>query len=87
MQKCTKNHHTLLHRNADSLSQKPEEDDKEETRVVALSVSEQVLLHVMTCKVKVTIADGSSIIARARIDPGSSASFIHERLAQQNTTE
>ena len=36
----------------------------------------------MTCKVKVTAADGSSTIARALIDPGSSASFVHERLAQ-----
>ena len=55
-------------------------DGKEETHVAALTVSEQVLL--MTCKVKVTATDGSSTIARALIDPGSSASFVHERLAQ-----
>ena len=36
----------------------------------------------MTCKVKVTAPDGSSIIVRALIDPGSSASFVHERIAQ-----
>ena len=36
----------------------------------------------MTCKVKTTTADGSSTIARALIDPGSTASFVHERLAQ-----
>ena len=47
---------------------------------MALGVSEQVLLT--TCKVKVTAADGSSTIVRALIDPGSSASFVHERLAQ-----
>ena len=47
---------------------------------MALSVSKQMLL--MTSKVKVTTADGSSTIARALIDPGPSASFILERLAQ-----
>ena len=57
--------------------EKPKRDDKvEETHVAALTVSKQVLL--MTCKVKVTTADGSSTIARALIDPGSSASYIHE---------
>ena len=55
---------------------------KEEAHVAALSVSEQVLL--MTCKVKVTAPNGSSTIARALIDPGSSTSFVHvhERIAQ-----
>ena len=79
---CTRNHHTLLHRNADRVPQeKPKRDDKvEETHVAALTVSEEVLL--MTCKVKVTAADGSSTIARALIDPRSSASYVHERLAQ-----
>ena len=81
MCKCTKKHHTLLHRDADQVPQrKMERDSKEETHVVALNVSEQVLL--MTCKVKVTAADGSSTIARTLIDPGSSASFVHKRLAQ-----
>ena len=79
---CPKKHHTLLHRNADSVPQeKAKTDDKvEETHVVALTVNEQVLL--MTGKVKVTAADRSSTIARALIDPGSSASYSHERLAQ-----
>ena len=78
--KCTKCHHKLLHRDANCVSQKkPEEECKEEINVAALSVSEQVLQ--MTCKVKVTAPDGSSTIARALIDPGSSASFVHERLA------
>ena len=36
----------------------------------------------MTCKVKVTAADGSSTTARTLIDPGSLASFVHETLAQ-----
>ena len=64
--KCTKCHHTLLRRDADCISQtKPEEDCKEETHVAALSVNEQVLL--MTCKVKVTTADGSSTIARTQL--------------------
>ena len=79
--KCTRKHHTLLHRDADyESSRKREAKDKEETQVAALSVSEQVLL--MTCKVKITASDGSSTIARALIDPGSSCSFVHERLAQ-----
>ena len=53
---------------------------KEETHVAAVGVSEEVLL--ITCKVKVTAQDGSSTIARALIDPGSSASFAHEQIAQ-----
>ena len=44
--------------------------------MAALSDSEQVLL--MTCKVKVIALNGSSTIARALIDPGSSTSFVHE---------
>ena len=36
----------------------------------------------IACKVTVTAPDGSSIIAKALIDPGSSASLVHERLAQ-----
>ena len=55
-------------------------ETKEEAHVVALGVSEQILL--MTCKVNVTIPDGSSTIARALIDPGPSTSFVHERIAQ-----
>ena len=76
--KCAKNHHTLLHRDADSVPQeKPKTNHKvEETHIAALTVSEHVPL--MTCKVKVTAADGLSTIARALIDPGSSASHVHE---------
>ena len=72
----------LLHRDADQIQQRKsqKEDGKEETHVAALSVSKQVLL--MACKVKVTAADGSSTVVRALIDPGSSASFVGERLAQ-----
>ena len=71
----------MLHRYADYLPQRrPDEDGEEETHVVALTASEQVVL--MTCNVKVTAADGSSIIARAVIDPRSSALYVHERLTQ-----
>ena len=56
------------------------EEGKEETYVAALSVSEQVLLK--TCKLKIIAPDRSSTIARALIDPGSSALFVHERIAQ-----
>ena len=80
--KCTRHHHTLLHRDADNSTQrKPDNAEaKEEAHVAALSVTEQVLL--MTCKVKVTAPNGSSTIARALIDPGSSTSFVHERITQ-----
>ena len=76
--KCPKKHHTLLHRDADSVPQeKPKTDDKvEENHVAALTMSEQVLL--ITCKVNVTANDGSSTVARAVIDPASSASYVHE---------
>ena len=79
--KSTSHHHTLLHKDADNLTQKkPENTECKEEVHVALSVSEQVLL--MTCKVKVTAPDGSSTIARALIDPGPSTSLVFERIAQ-----
>ena len=76
--KCTKQHHTLLDRDDDNLSQRRSKnaEGKEETHVAGLSVSEQVLL--MTCKVKVAAPDGSSTLARALINPCSSASLVHE---------
>ena len=80
--KCTRHHHTLLPRDADDSTQKKPEkaDSKEEAHVAALSVTENVPL--ITCKVKVTTANGSSTIARALIEPGSSTSFVHARIAQ-----
>ena len=36
----------------------------------------------MTCKVKVTEANGSSTIARTLFDPECSAWFVHEQIAQ-----
>ena len=80
--KCTKHHHTLLHKGTYYLSpRKPEiKKGNDETHVSALSVSEQV--HLMSCKVKVTAPNGSSMIARVLIDPMSSSSFVHGRLAE-----
>ena len=80
--KCTRRHHTLLHRDANnSMQKKPNNaEGKEEAHVAALRVSEQVLL--MTFKVKVTAPNGFSTIARALIDPESSTSFVHERIVQ-----
>ena len=80
--KRTRHHHTLLHRDADNVTQrKPGNvEGKEETHVKALSVSQQVLL--MTCKVKVTAPDRCSTIVRALIDRRSSTSFLHERIMQ-----
>ena len=73
--KCTKHHNTLLHIDADYLAQRKLENEvgKEETHVVALSVSKQVLL--MTCKVKVTTADGSSGYSEGS-DPSRVLNFI-----------
>ena len=44
--KCTRHHHTLLRRDVDNLTQKTPEntEGKEEAHVVALSISEQVLI-------------------------------------------
>ena len=72
----------MLHKDADNSTQrKPDNAEaKEEAHVAALSVTEQVLL--MTCKVKDTAPKGSSTIARALIDQGSSTSLVHERIAQ-----
>ena len=80
--KSTGYHQNLLRRDADNLKKKKPEnaEGKEEAHVAALSVSEQIIL--MTCKVKITAQNGSSNIARALIDPGSSTSFVHERIAQ-----
>ena len=80
--KCTRHHHTLLHRDAEDLTQrKPENmEGKKETQVAARSVSKQVLL--MMCKLKVSAPDGSSTIARALFDSGSSTSFVHERIEE-----
>ena len=77
----------LLHRDDNYLSPRKskEEDCKEQTHVVALSVTEQVLL--MTCKVTVTAANESSTVVRALINSGSSASFVHEQLAQKELQE
>ena len=60
MQHTHKHHHTLLHKVADNLTQKNSQNAeiKEEAHVVAMSVSQQVLL--MTCKLKVTSPDGSN---------------------------
>ena len=55
-------------------------EKKKVTHAATLSASEQVLL--MTCKVKITAADGSSTIVRALINPGSSALFVNVQLAQ-----
>ena len=72
----------MLHRDAENSTQrKPDNtESKEEAHAAALSVSEQI--QFMTCKVKVTTQDGSSTIARALIDPGSSTSLVHERIVQ-----
>ena len=68
--------YTISYRDANYLSQRKPEiaEVNDETHVSNLNVSVQVLL--MTCKVKATTTNGSSTIARALIDPGSSALFI-----------
>ena len=80
--KCTRHYHTLLQRDVENLTQKKSEnvEGKEETHVAALIVSEHVLL--ITCKVNIIALGGSSTIARALIDRGSSTSCVHEQIAQ-----
>ena len=92
--KCNRYHHTLLHMDGDfkakgdktveatkvATKESEEATGKEKCHLAAASRCEQVLL--MTCKLKVISEDGSSTIARALIDPGSSASYVTERLAQ-----
>ena len=63
-----------LHRDADYLHVPQRESE------IGKSKDEQVLL--MTCKVKITAPNRSSMIARALIDPVSSSSFLRECLAQ-----
>ena len=92
--KCNRYHHTLLHMDgifkakgdktmeATKVATKGSEEGtgKEKCHLAATSRCEQVLL--MTCKLKVISEDGSSTIARASIDPGSSGSYVTERLVQ-----
>ena len=78
--KCRKNHHTLLHREAET---KPEEKKESTSTSYAASSrrGEEVLL--MTCQVNVMAPDGSITQARALLDCAASTSLITERLAQQ----
>ena len=81
--KCQKPHHTLLHLD-------PKDDESSDTGTT--NTTQSVVSHtaaglsfkslLMTCRVLVEAPDGSSVEARAILDPASSASFVSERLAQ-----
>ncbi len=69
---CQKPHHTLLH-------VAPKDNSKITSNTAAKLKSSSLL---MTCRVLVSVRDGSSVEARALLDNASSASFVSERLAQ-----
>ena len=81
--KCQKPHHTLLHLD-------PKDDESSDTGTT--NTTQSVVSHtaaglsfkslLMTCHVLVEAPDGSSVEARAILDPASSASFVSERLAR-----
>ena len=82
--KCSRPHHTLLHLEAPSASDKtsltPVVEHTVSSSHAATGITSSPLL--MTCQVLVKASDGSPVKARALLDSGSSSSFVSERLAQ-----
>ena len=80
--RCQRPHHTLLHVETKEQSSPP---DLPPTTSVSnhatMGLCPNLLL--MTCRVLIEAPDGSTTLARALLDSGSSASFITERLAQR----
>ena len=78
---CQRPHHTLLH--SDSSESTPQPSNMSTTPITsntAAGLKSTSLL--MTCQLLVLSRDGVSVKARALLDPGSSASFISERLSR-----
>ena len=85
--KCQRLHHTLLHLDQEerncAASNQPHSDVPAPTQIVsnaAIKLRSSSLL--MTCRVLVFAADGSTVEARALLDNGSTSSFVSERLVQ-----
>ena len=78
--KCRKQHHTLLHKEADTKS----EEGKEPTgSTYTASSRERKEVLLMTCRVNVMASDGSVTQARALLDCAASTSLVTERLVQR----
>ena len=87
--KCQRPHHTLLHVEphhttppTSSTNPGPAGSSAQSQVISNTAVKLRSSSLLMTCRVLVTSANGSSEEARALLDNGSSASFITERLAQ-----
>lgn len=80
---CQRTHHTLLHDDSKA-GKNAEVLDEDRPLVVPSNASIRLTSNtlLMTCRVRVTTPDGSSVEARALLDNASSASFISERLVQ-----
>ena len=83
--RCQNPHHTLLHvdrreQNTFPAAPAPTAVTNVSANVTTPGLSSHSLL--MTCRVLVRAPDGSSVVSRALLDPGSWASFVSERLTQ-----
>lgn len=77
---CQKPHHTLLHVENQDNPPSTTPTNAYERVIAAVGLKTNSLL--MTCRVMVSAADGTSVKARAILDSTSSALFLSERLAQ-----
>ena len=85
--KCQRRHHTLLHVERDdgnqaALNRQSSEEPAPSQVVSNAAVKLRSSSLLMTCRVLVFAADGSSVEARALLDNGSTSSFVSERLVQ-----
>lgn len=82
--KCAKPHHTLLHFPQPGEDKEEQENEpKDETIKVGISVTPNNSVLLATALVRVTGPDGIATIIRALIDPGSEASLMSEDLVKQ----
>ncbi|XP_066581675.1 uncharacterized protein [Prorops nasuta] len=93
--KCSKMHHTLLHFDksgtggsksrgttpATNSASEPEPSSSHSTTHLSVTDTRSVLLA--TFSARIDAHDGSRVIVRGLVDPGSETSFISEKLAQQ----
>ncbi|XP_066590522.1 uncharacterized protein [Prorops nasuta] len=93
--KCSKMHHTLLHFDksgtggsksrgttpATNSASEPEPSSSHSTTHLSVTDTRSVLLA--TFSARIDAHDGSRVIVRSLVDPGSETSFISEKLAQQ----
>lgn len=86
--KCQKPHHTMLHTDGkrEAAHRPSESSPPVETPPAQVASNTAVKLKssllLMTCSVRVSSSDGTSVEARALIDNGSTSSFVSEPLVQ-----